>query len=120
MFRAGSACTNRGQVDQDLTQLQIVEQIAVFPKIPKIQTVHSTQTSESLDNSLIRQAAKAAEMVEVETPIPAESQTPQVVVDCVQSAPVVDPEAEEEEEEEGGREEHSPGARDPRRDQMQS
>ena len=51
-------------------------------------------------------------MVDVETPTPAESQVPQVVVDCVQPAPVVDP-GKRKAEEVGGREEHSPGARDP-------
>ena len=61
-----------------IPQLEIVEQIVVFPEIPKIQTVHGTQTSESLGNSLV-------------TPIPGESQAPQVVVDCVQTALVVAP-----------------------------
>ena len=63
-----------------------MEQIVVLPEIPKIQTVHGTQTSESLENSLVRQATQAVEMVEVESTISADSQAPRVAVDCVQPA----------------------------------
>ena len=73
---------------QERTSECIVEQIVVFSEIPKLQTVHGTQTPEKLENPLVRQAA---EMVEVESTMSAESQASQVAVDCVQPAPEVEP-----------------------------
>ena len=65
---------NRGTVDQYPHSCSLWRRSLFFLEIPIIQTVYGTQTSESLVNSLDRQAAQAAEVVQVETPILAESQ----------------------------------------------